>query len=55
MLDKNGDYVTSMSFEDAFVHHVGYVYCRAKGFFSARMGSKPEFVSYVRGTPCTHQ
>ena len=55
-----GDYVSVMSFKEAFPHHVDYVWCRAQGLFTARLGSKPLFKTYVRGDltqalqHCTH-
>ena len=55
VLDKNGDYVTTMSFQEAFEHHVHFVFCRAKGTFPARLGGKAEFIEYVRGTPSSTQ
>ena len=47
----SGEFVNRMGFEEAFKHHVHYVYCRAKGQFGAKLGMKPEFCNYVRGVP----
>eukprot|EP00966_Prymnesium_polylepis_P012823 294775-Prymnesium_polylepis.1 len=44
----DGEFVHVMSFAEAFPHHVDYVWCRARGIFSANLGSKPLFRSYVR-------
>jgi hypothetical protein len=51
--DAAGEFVNVQSFEEAFPHHVDYVWCRASGIFSARMGTKPLFRRYVRGV-CSH-
>ena len=51
VLDKNGEYVTTMSFEESFEHHVDYVWCRAKGQVGSLLGRKPEFCAYIRGAP----
>ena len=48
---ENGEFVNFMGFEEAFLHHVHYVYCRAKGHFGAKLGRRPEFCDYVRGVP----
>ena len=45
---EDGEYVRVMNFEEAFPHHVNYVWCRARGIFSAHLGSKPLFRKYVR-------
>ena len=44
----SGEYVAVMNFAEAFPHHVDYVWCRARGIFSATLGSKPLFRAYVR-------
>ena len=44
----DGEIVHVMSFAEAFPHHVDYVWCRARGIFSAVIGKKPLFRSYVR-------
>ena len=44
-----GEYVPVHSFEEAFAHHVDYVWCRAAGIFKANTGKKPQFRVYVRG------
>ena len=44
----DGDYVPVMNFAEAFPHHVDYVWCRARGFISATIGSKPLFRAYIR-------
>jgi len=44
----DGEFVPVMNFEEAFPHHCDYVWCRARGIFSASMGLKPLFRSYVR-------
>ena len=46
---EDGEFVKVMNFAEAFPHHVDYVWCRARGIFSAIMGSKPLFRKYVRG------
>ena len=46
---EDGEFVKVMSFAEAFPHHVDYVWCRARGIFSAALGSKPLFRKYVRG------
>ena len=45
---EGGEFVHVMNFEAAFPHHVDYVWCRARGIFSAHLGSKPLFRKYVR-------
>lgn len=50
----NGEFIPTMSFEEAFPHHVQYVWCRAKGIFGANTGLKPAFRDYVRGEPTHH-
>eukprot|EP00966_Prymnesium_polylepis_P114405 2643826-Prymnesium_polylepis.1 len=45
----DGEYVSLMTFEQAFPHHVDYVCCRAKGIFGEATGKKPIFRKYVRG------
>lgn len=47
--NEHGEYVPVHSFEEAFPHHVDYVWCRAAGIFKANTGKKPEFKVYVRG------
>ena len=47
--NADGDFVPVHSFEEAFTHHVEYVWCRAAGIFGANTGKKPEFRSYIRG------
>ena len=47
--DVNGEFVKVHSFEEAFPHHVEYVWCRAGGIFGAHTGKKPQFRTYVRG------
>ena len=37
----DGEFVPTQSFDEAFPHHVQYVWCRAKGIFGAKTGSKP--------------
>ena len=37
--NASGEYVTTMGFDEAFAHHLDYVYCRAKGIFGASIGS----------------
>ena len=49
---KSGEYMKVMSFEEAFPHHVDFVWCRAAGHFTAHLGEKPLFRRYVRGE-CT--
>ena len=46
---EDGEFVKVMNFAEAFTHHVDYVWCRARGIFSANLGSKPLFRKYVRG------
>jgi len=45
---ESGEYVKVMNFEEAFPHHVDYVWCRARGIFSSALGKKPLFRKYVR-------
>ena len=49
VMNAMGDYVTVMSFEEAFKHHTDYVCCRAKGILGSNTGRKPDFIRYVRG------
>ena len=49
VVDANGESVLVMNFEEAFPHHVDYVWCRAQGILSALAGFKPLFRKYVRG------
>ena len=51
VLNKNGEYVPTMPFKEAFTHHVDYMWCRAKGIFGAKLGLRPEFKQYIRGAP----
>ena len=52
VLDKNGEYVTSHTFEEAFPHHVHFTMCRARGIFAGKLVNRPEFRDYVRGLHC---
>ena len=49
VLDKDGEYVSTMSFDEAFTHHVDFIWCRARGIFGANVGRKSAFAQYVRG------
>ena len=50
--NADGNFVPVHSFDEAFPHHVDYVWCRAAGIFGASTGKKPEFRHYVRGACC---
>ena len=46
--DGAGEFVRVMNFQEAFPHHVDYVWCRARGIFSGKLATKPLFRKYVR-------
>ena len=46
VLDKNGEYVTSHTFEEAFPHHVHFTMCRARGIFAGKLVNHQSYTSF---------
>ena len=47
--DKDGHWVTIFGFEDAFPHHVAFMWMHAEGLVSANMPRRESFREFIRG------